>query len=322
MGELESALNRWQGAGLIAEDQAAAIRELELVRRASPDRSRPDAGGLSRGVEAIAYLGGALVLAGLVVAAAEFWPQLETWARVSLLAAGTVALHVTGWALHGHPTPALNRVTALMWALGTACLAAAVGVAVADVSELTAESVALISAIIALADACLLASLRPGVMQHAVVFVALLASVISALQHVERIRPEAVALCVWAVATVWILATWSELVEPRRTGYTIGAVTTLLAAATIGFGDWSGWGLALGVATSAGLLAASVPAGSLALLGVGTAGAFVFVTWTAGDRFAETIGVPLTLLVAGTTLVVVALGASRLRTHVTTEETA
>ncbi len=283
------------------------------MARADPDDASGEGSGFSRSVEALGYLGAALVLAALAVAAAEFWADLESWARVALLASAAVAFHVMSWTVRRQREAAIVRLTAVLWLLGTVCLAGAVGVALEDRGRLASETVALAVALVATLDAGVLAATRPGLLAQVAVLGALVVAVVSGLLHVPRIRPEAVGLSVWALGVVWTLGAWSRVVRPRDVGYSAGAGVALLAVTVIAAGEWSGWGLALGLATSAGLVAASVPAASVLLLAAGSAGAFVFVTWIAVDRFAETIGVPLTLFVVGTALVAIALGAVRLR---------
>ena len=111
MKDLASSLRAWVTAGLIDEDQAKAI----LSHEAEPSDERR----VPLIAEVLGYLGGSLALIAAFILAGEFWPDLESWARLLLVGAGTAAFLAAGWFIKDTENDAILRLSSFSWALGT-----------------------------------------------------------------------------------------------------------------------------------------------------------------------------------------------------------
>ena len=87
---------RWQAAGIITPEQAAAIRALY-----PPDASDGAAGDAIAGrtISVIAIMGSALVGLGIIAFIAANWSGMPTLGRLALLIGGTPAIYAAGWLL-------------------------------------------------------------------------------------------------------------------------------------------------------------------------------------------------------------------------------
>ena len=100
-------LERWVEAGLIDQGTAEAIAGYEGQREESQ--------GVGRGIEAITYLGSALILIAVSLLAVEFWAEIDPWGRFALTAGVTTALFVVGLVLGRSTVPAVERAQAFAW---------------------------------------------------------------------------------------------------------------------------------------------------------------------------------------------------------------
>ncbi|WP_405064914.1 hypothetical protein OG558_23495 [Kribbella sp. NBC_01510] len=66
-------------------------------------------------IEALAYLGGAVVLVG-----AQYWPDLGTGTRLLVVAATTVVLLAAGFEVPARAGTVTRRLRAILWLLSTA----------------------------------------------------------------------------------------------------------------------------------------------------------------------------------------------------------
>jgi hypothetical protein len=89
----------------------------------SPSAPSPRAArrtGVRSVAEALGYLGGMLATIGLVLAVAQYWPDLALAGRLGISAAGAVVLLVAGWLVPEHAEPALARLRWFLWLASTA----------------------------------------------------------------------------------------------------------------------------------------------------------------------------------------------------------
>jgi len=111
--QLDTALHRWTGAGLLAPDQADRIREYEAGQPVLRARL-PIVIGLA--------LGGILFAAGIVLFVSAHWEQMSPAERMTVLIFALAGTHLTG-AFAARDFPATS---ATMHAIGTAALGAAI----------------------------------------------------------------------------------------------------------------------------------------------------------------------------------------------------
>jgi hypothetical protein len=118
----EESLDRWETAGLLTAAQAAAIREFESARRPPEGQVRP---GI---MEALVYLGLAVIGVGVVVLASTNWEHLQSWARIiTPLVPGLLAI-AAGPALRASGQPGMRRGAGMAWFLGLALVTGSVAV--------------------------------------------------------------------------------------------------------------------------------------------------------------------------------------------------
>lgn len=181
---LDVGLGDWVAAGLIDDRTAAEIRRFEAARQPVPAQpaqpaqpteptepteptaptrtavptraassARPTVGAA---VEALGYLGGVLAVSGLVLLVASFWEDLAVGGQLAISGLTAAALIAGGRAVPEHHGPAMDRLRAFLWTLGTAgvaVFAAVVGrelgapAPAARVTAITAGSVAVTSAV-------------------------------------------------------------------------------------------------------------------------------------------------------------------------------
>jgi Predicted membrane protein (DUF2157) len=126
--DLERSLARWVAAGLLSEQQSAAIVAHEEARArpvTAPHTtvSRVPGRRVPVVAEALGYLGGTLALVGLALVVAQYWPDMALAGRLALSGAGAVVFLVAGALVHEEADPALARLRGFLWLLATAATA-------------------------------------------------------------------------------------------------------------------------------------------------------------------------------------------------------
>lgn len=301
MGTKED-LERWVAAGLISRDETEAIAAFEAERGASTR--------VSRGMEAVAYLGSSLVLVALGILALEFWDRLQPWGQLGLSAIVTAVLFVVGVILGRSDEPAVARAQTFAWFLTVAGVALTAFVAMGEVLEMSEED-----SLIYIASASLLAAValwwsRSSVLQMVAMAITALFTVIAALSRFETVPDWAFGLSFAGLGVIWLLLTWGGVFKPVRTSYALGGIGVLLIAFPAGVEmPWPLFGLLIGL----GLMGLSVRLDETVLLGLGVLGLFIYIPMTIFEWFGETLGVPVALLVTGLILLLVVIGTVRLR---------
>lgn len=298
---LESSLRRWVAAGVITEEQAAAIRELEPA----------DAGGV-RGratgsllAEAFGYLGGALILIAAAMVTARYWNDLGTTARL-LLGVLTAVLLLAGGALVPGSGAAPGRIRAVLW--GASSLAAAAVVALGgDAARWSPEVIAMVASATLAGWSALLWALRPHLLQQVTAFAGaagLLATATGQLPDARTLP----ALAVWALAMTWFVLAWGGLLRPRRGALLLAAVVAIVAAFPF---TQHGPGIAFATVTVLALLAVAIGSQDLVLLGVASVGVLILVPRVVRHYLPGTIPAVLALLGCGVGLVAAAIWVAR-----------
>jgi hypothetical protein len=305
---LATQLQRWTTEGLLSQEQATAILTAERAR--VPPHPSPGRPG-SVMVELLGYLGGTLAVIGAGLLAARFWPDLATWARLSLVGLVAVALWGAGALVPERAAPALWRLRGVLWLGSSAAVAFLVGLLGAEVLELDGEAVALAAGLVTASHAGVLWWRRPRPLQQLACLAGLVVAA-GAGVAVAGGDEGAVGLSVWAVGVLWVLAGWRGLLPPTVVALVAGAIVVLQGAqATVQ--RWEGGGLVFGLASAVGLLVVGTTGRRLGLAVVGIIGVVLFLPATVLHFFAGTVEVPLLLLLAGMVLLAVTLALLRWR---------
>lgn len=299
---LEESLARWREEGVLTDEQARRILELE--------RGAPKPAKTSVVAEVLGYLGGALALVAAITLVSQFWAEMQVWARLALVAVTSVFVGGVAYALGGSASAPFRRLSAFLHVLSTLGLAVFVALLLAEVVETAPETTLTWAAGTALVYSAWLWWRRKGMIQQVALFVALAVTAMSALSVFDALEAEYAGLGLWGLGLAWGLLAWGGLIPPRDVAYFLGSAALLVGSiifATRGEAD-----VFLGLVTSGALIGAGATLGSVMVLAVGTLGIFIFTPQLIFFYFGETAGGALALLVTGVLLLAVAAGIARL----------
>ena len=290
-------LQRWVEAGLITDDQARAIASYEQAQLAARPKPR-----VSPAIEALAYVGGVLLAVGAGMLVGQFWDELGVDGRLGVFAFAAVVSGVVG-AVVGESDSVTWRLRGFLWALSTAAIAAAAGLFTFEVLDASGEPVAL-----AAAGGAAVASggywwLRDRPLQHVLTFVGLAVSLGAAIAWAGGTGSQGafIGLTLWLLGGAWAWLAWQRRIPPAIVGFPLGALLTLVASGIVGTEiEW----LAplLGLATAAAWVGLGVARAGPLALAPGVVGVFVFLPWTLGYFFGETLGAPVVAMLSGAML--------------------
>lgn len=295
-------LAEWVSADIITQEQADRIASHERARGTPP---RPRSGSLL--AEALGYVGGVVTLVAAVLLATEFWDELGTTGRLTVVGAAAATTLVAGVAVPQRAGEQGRRLRAVLWTGATGAFAGWTGLFTSDVLEMAEDDVALTTAAVTAAAALTLWWLRPTLLQHLVAVVALAATVAAAVARLSE-ADHLPGFGVWALGVVWFVLASGGRLRPRRfalvTGAAVGVVGVLATLPTDS-------GIVLTLATTGVVVALAVVMRDLALLAVGAVGLLLALPIIVQTWFSGTFAAPLALLAAGLVLVVAALWIAR-----------
>lgn len=309
---LDATLREAVTEGIITAEQADQIAILEAGRQVPGAGEAPRGGRLRPLVaEAVGYVGGALAMLAAFILAAEFWADLQPWARVALLAVAATGLLAAGVAARAERGP-VDRLRGFLWMLSAAAVAGTVGVGLVEYTGLEGEPVTLAAGTAVVVYGGALWRARVAGLQQLVVLAGAVVALAAGLAVVDAALADWIGLAVWAVGVAWALLAWAGRIQPAAVGLAAGALLAVLAPAT-GAGAALGWLLGLGLVTAVGLAAASIPLRQMLPLALGIFGLVVYVPRIIFEYFEDTLGAPVSLLLTGIVLVAVAVVLARVR---------
>jgi len=155
MARTDEHLKQWRQAGLL--DEAAAAR-IEAFEEAAALRVKSERPGV---IEALIYLGLAVIGVGAAVLAGSNWEHLEGWARIIVLAVPGALGLAAGQVMRTSEQPGFRRGGHMAWVLAAALLTGAVAVSASE-ADWEGESVVLAAGLAATAIAIALWMLAPS----------------------------------------------------------------------------------------------------------------------------------------------------------------
>jgi hypothetical protein len=280
--------------GIITEEQADAIERVSAPVAVHEGRR------LGGAVEALAYVGAALAIVGVVTLVAQFWSDLATWSRLTLVGGLAVGLTVAGVFVDEDASASLWRLRQVLWFLASGAVALLAGLAAADAFDWRGEAVAVAVGAATVVHAFALWHLRDRPAQQ-------LACVAGAVATGGGIAawlksPALAGFAAIGFGAAWALAGRRGLLPPREVAVVIGALGVAVGPAIL-VASWEGAAPLVGCAGAGVLLVAGARLHEFVFTGTGVVAVLAYVPWTVVHYFAGTVGVPVLLLVIGVALV-------------------
>jgi hypothetical protein len=301
---LHAKLHRWVAASLITSAEADAIEAFEERPLEAQPRRIPMI------TEALAYVGAALAAAAGAVLLGESWNDLTPGVRVAAVSLAFAVAFVSGALLRGRGAdPAIVRLTSVLWGVAAGLFGWLGWLIAYDILELRGRAPALACGIaVTVLGGALYLVLREGLQQIAV-FAGILTIVGASLADGMDMM-----VAVWAVGAAWIGLGALHRATPERAAFIGGPLVVLWAPMALGEveGDVGMW---LGLATAVALIVTSLALHQPLLLGFGTVGMFAYLIRVLVRLFGDTAAMPVALLVAGATVIVVAVWLARRSTR-------
>jgi hypothetical protein len=327
---LQDRLAEWAAAGLIDAAQAERITRWEAAHHgAAPSPRR------SVVVEALAYVGGAVIAAALVIVVFGYWDRFDRATHIAIPAAATALLLIAGMAIPRRLGDVGVRVRATVWFVSVATWIGLL-VVLADVPSIADDSRLMVVGGGAAIYAVALWLVHRTMLAHAASFGAVEFFAVSLAQP-EHTAAVVIGLVIAAVALAWGLAAWRGLLPGlgRWLASASPASRTGAWAAAAGQRDW-GIGLsAIGLTISAVvmsstarapwigvlpvllILAAAIALGNVGVVVVGAVAALIVIPAVVDHYLHSTLAVALVLLATGAVMVLLAVLIVRRRGRAT-----
>lgn len=318
MSDATEHVRRWQAAGLIDETLARRILAFEGERapEASAPATAPGAFENRPGaLEVLLYLGFAVAGAGAFFLIAVNWVDLESWARVMMIAVPALLALGAGALLRTFEDPGVRRAGQLAWLLSAALVPGTLAVLLNEYGGEGGDTrgTVILIALAAFIYALVLWAFEPGHPQ----VIAIAGSLMFLAQAIGNWPDDfSTALAGSSLllgAGVGLLLTEVGLMTPRVSCRALFALETFAGPYQAGIAGPFVFELLTFVA-AAGLIALGVARASFVLVVVGTAGVFVALVTFVFEHFSDDLGAPVALILSGALLiagVLVLAGARR-----------
>lgn len=326
---ISAAVDRWLAEGLITPEQAQQMRTDIDSRPISPPPEVPATGKKPDGtqqhfpviiIEALGYLGGAIVVVALGLLVSYFWSDLSTVGQLVLIAAVFGILLGAGVAVPQQLGAPAIRLRSVLWMAATVAWACLIGFTVDNYAGLHDERMAAVAAWSSVALGLLLWYLHREPLQQIAVFIPLLIGVGVGTYLAQGGNPESdnsswQGAAVWIVSLVWFGLGWFGRIRPAMLATALGAIGSLFGAMMCVENP----ALAIvGVAMLVALVAAAVARNDFVLLAVAALGSLELLPSTIMQYFPGILAAALVLLLVGLLLIVAALFIARRRNRLAT----
>lgn len=312
-----SLIDHWLAEGVITSAQADRMRA-DLERAEPPAVAAGPTSGRSPGdarhhtslvVEALAYLGGVIVLVAVSLIGAQYWHALDEAGQLAVVGGAATGLLLAGLAVPASRGATALRLRSVLWVLSTVGAAAFFALFAHLVLDLSDPAVGTVAGSGAAALAAVLWWRLRVLPQQATFFVATMVAAATAVAQLTT-DEHLPGLAVWGTGVIWFLLGARGKLNPRRPVLALAATATLVGAAMTMPAD-AGMVLALG--TVVAVVVAAVVVRDLLLLAVGAVGALNILPAVVNQWFPGQLAAPLVLLVVGALLVVAAVYTATVR---------
>jgi hypothetical protein len=301
---LNSLVEHWVATGIITAEQAERIRTDEATVAARSRAGRPT----SLVIEAMAYLGGVIILVGLGLVIGWFWEDLSTDAHLMLTGAVTILLIAAGAVVPRGLAAVGVRLRSVLWAMASSAVFAFLALLAADRLDWDGnEELLLAGAGTAIVSAVLWAIHQRMLQQASVLLAVLLAAGAATALYLDPLSPLAV---VWGVGVVWCGLAWLRLVRPYRTGLVLGTAAAIVGSLAV---EYETANTVMSLVTVVAAVALAVAIRDLILLGVASIGTLIVLPNVVVRYFPGVLSAALALMAAGVVLVAAAVFTARRR---------
>lgn len=277
--------------------------------------------------EAAAYIGVILLLVGAIIAISQRWNDITRWGQVGIYAGAAVFFLLVGIIVRQVREPAIQRLAGVAWFLSVVGVAGAVWLATYRVHWNTDAVTFLAVGAAVTVYAAALWLVRRRALQNLALFAGLVITILGIADIItvpvrtgpaSPLTPDinlptpvlAIALPLWVFGLAWAGLGWRRYVEPLWVTIPCGVILALIAP---GFAAGHyGWMYAIGIATAAAAMAASVPLRNVPLLALGALAMFGYVTSVAARYLHDSLGVPSALAITGVLIIGLAVVSARL----------
>jgi len=295
--DIDALVDGWVNARIITPTQA------RLIKASGAPVPPPPHPHTSLVVEALAYVGGAIVTAGCFLIAALYWNDLGAPSRLLVLGSVTGALVAGGFAVPQRLGEVGSRLRSAVWLAACAAVAGFLGVLASETFDLGDRDIGVVVATGTAVVATVLWTRHRVLVQQLAMMVTIMLAVASAIA--DFVQAGALpGVGVWAVAACWLLLGWGGLLRPRGAVVPVAAVGMIVGAMTTSSYDA---GIAFALVNATAIVVAAVVLRDLVLLAVGALGTLMILPTAANQWFPGRLAAPLTLVAVGAGLVVVAV---------------
>jgi hypothetical protein len=256
--------------------------------------------------ESLTCAGVILIFSGSGVAISQRWLQVTDWERTAILAAAAACFLIAGAIVRWVSGSVWPGLTEALWIVSAACAGAVTAILAVRIYGISGAAATLaVGAVIAVYSATLWLMCR-----RELLLIAALAGLVSALCGTIMVISRDTALWLTIALGLWLLGlAWAALgwvyPEPLGTSICLGAAVAL-ASPAIAVHD-HGWVYAIGIATAAAVMAASVPLRNVILLAFGSCALFGYITSAVITFSHGSLGIAETLIFVGVLLIGMAL---------------
>ncbi len=306
-GDLDRAVGHWVAAGIISVEQGHRILSAESLPPGA-EAGAPAAPASSLVTEALAYIGGAITLAAVGWATVDYWADLDTAARLGLLAAVVAMLLGAGAAVPLRAGEVARRLRSVLWVLSVAALSGFAAVLAIDAFAWSDDDAALFASVFALCYAGLLWWSFREPFQHAVALTGVLATAGTATGQLPVGTDALAGLAVCGAGAAWLVLSWARAFSQPVLGMVLGAAGAVVGVIATGESDW---GNVLAVVVLVLLALLGVLLRSLPLLAVAAVGALLALPPMMDRYFEGSTTAALTLVSVGLVMVGAAIHLAR-----------
>jgi hypothetical protein len=271
LATIESQLNRWQDAGVLDAETAERIRQFEANREKTGTQSeRPGA------IEAVIYLGVAVVGVGALVLIATNWGTLNAATQIGVPAVSGLLAFLIGRSMLRSNGPQLVRGGQVAWLLSLALFATAWVIA-ADNAGMEGESTLLVGGLAVLAVGAVLWAWSPASSQMVGIAAGsvLTAAGLAAVAGTEHYGGTIFGLSLVFMAALGLALSERGLLGPRAAGQLLSCLLILIGASLGSMLPGPVGVETIGFASGAALVALSIRLGVFAYMGFGVATLFL-----------------------------------------------